>query len=1180
MALERQTVSLNIATSINQKADDKQIDATQLAASKNVRIKKDKRVQKREGLQDYNTTQESLTGTNPLLIGSSASQSWVREYKDQVIMQNKGALYVRNLTANNWKQTGYTQQIRMTSETVAAGSYIAEDCDGIRAGDLDIFMFKEYDKIRLSVRRISDGIWLYKDQIIYTKSGSNFMGYLRVIEMASVVAVMWIDTSIKGLTINKTTYALSSVITIVSAATTGCTSLDAVYIANSAAGEVIALGYRTATGSVRLRTINSSLASTGPGEYTTGEVGQQRVSVYVDSAQPNDVFFVCENVIAAVSALGQRQTSGGFNVRWGAATIGAGSWTLKNATQTIADFTYEPTVKNSPYYFANAYTQITDASNSSNILILMSVINVFTDISETWSFIGSKAGAVVNAASLYSHGISICGKVTTDIERTTNVFPAVIQRESDQIIAVFDYWRGQEVRKCSIAAVLDGGDIAFTRSTLTTLPQTQVSSAGFWFYTNRYTRGIANDDSVERGIALVSGVFATNRSESIEVNNTLIWGAGVARSYDGITVGELGFLVPPKKIYMSTGVGVSLTVTTVGAGATRQVRSITLPCGAHIQASANVLNQQFYISLDDTGAAWQFYFVIDGVGAPPTGAGTNIPVYIRAVDTPGEVAQKLEDVLFTTGSGYNFLRDATRTNNDYSSTIYIRNFTAGAVGTPDAVNDFANLTGTPLIEDGTYLVRAVQVYVDRFGNTYRSAPSPQSTIVVSADTALYSFCVLAPPITSRPFAQNYIEIYLSTANGSILYKISRNNNGFDALTWSGASGQYYARRRLLNELALEAEYGVTLVGYSNNQQLYTTGGIFENDYPQNWQFLFRFKDSVGVGGFSVNPKLVVFSKQIFTGEGISFSDFLSIDIDTDDEALTGAESLDDKLVLFKREAKYVVVGDVPNDAGGGGSLSVPQLVASDTGCNDFRSIVKNTDGLYYRSAKGIYRLGRDLQDKYIGDRVEDTNGFTISSAQLFKSTNEIVYFFSNSQEALCYNYYFDVWTVWRNHTCVNAYAGTKLYIIRADGRVLYSTPTVIKDVENGVTTAVPYTIEMPWLKVKGQQDYQRIKELMLLGEYKTAHSMIAEIWWDYDQRDAVKQTLTIASSSVISGTDYADQTYQIRFAPQKQKCEAIKVRFTDVPDTSTSGESCTLNAVDFSVGLKSGLSKLKTGKQV
>jgi hypothetical protein len=238
------------------------------------------------------------------------------------------------------------------------------------------------------------------------------------------------------------------------------------------------------------------------------------------------------------------------------------------------------------------------------------------------------------------------------------------------------------------------------------------------------------------------------------------------------------------------------------------------------------------------------------------------------------------------------------------------------------------------------------------------------------------------------------------------------------------------------------------------------------------------------------------------------------------------------------------------------------------------SIVLYPDGLLFKSDKGIYKLARNMAVEYIGSAVESYNANLVSSAVLVKSKNEVRFTHQDSTDTIVYNYFADIWSIWQNHQSDFAFMASSTYTrVKNNGKVQQEAEGTYQDVD-GTSSNIPMEVELPWLKLNGQQAYQRVYNFSLLGDYYSSHSLTATVSWDYDVNPANAKTYTISTAAALTGSSLGDQVYQLEFSPEIQKCEAIKVKFTE----NGAGQSATWADVSFNAGMKSGLNRVKNEK--
>ena len=108
--------------------------------------------------------------------------------------------------------------------------------------------------------------------------------------------------------------------------------------------------------------------------------------------------------------------------------------------------------------------------------------------------------------------------------------------------------------------------------------------------------------------------------------------------------------------------------------------------------------------------------------------------------------------------------------------------------------------------------------------------------------------------------------------------------------------------------------------------------------------------------------------------------------------------MDEKTLVFSEDNVYIL----PNaniTSSGNGSFPPPQLLSSDTGCVNRRSIVQGPFGAIFQGKRGFYQVDRGLNLRYVGGPVEDTLlGDTLNSAVLVPS--DLVVRFTGSDSTL------------------------------------------------------------------------------------------------------------------------------------------------------------------------------------
>lgn len=449
---------------------------------------------------------------------------------------------------------------------------------------------------------------------------------------------------------------------------------------------------------------------------------------------------------------------------------------------------------------------------------------------------------------------------------------------------------------------------------------------------------------------------------------------------------------------------------------------------------------------------------------------------------------------------------------------------------------------------GTYGYKITYEWIDNFGQTHRSAPSPNLSVV----TAALNNVVLTIPTLRITEKQNVtIAVYRTLVNGSVYFRVDTqylnypiaNTTSSDTVAFTDYSGDY---------------------SISGNEQLYTDQEVEDIAAPATLA-LTEYKNRVILIP-SEDPYSWWYSKQVLTGSPVEFSDLFQQNMGTTGGALVGAAKLDDKLILFKGTSIYYVSGTGPSPGGINNDFSDPQFITADAGLLSPRSIVTTPVGLMFKSYKGIYLLDRSLQTRYIGKAVEDYNSYTVRGAQLIPKSNQIRFILSNGT-ALVYDYFWTdeegigQWGVFSNVSAVSdcLYQNLHTYVTTA-GLVYQESPGTYLDGATGVNTS----FKTGWFNLAGLQGYERAYYFYLLAQYISAHTMTINIYYDYDAT-TVAQTLTI--------TPVATDLEQWRVFLSKQKCEAFQIELTEA---GSSGAGFTMSGLDLVVGIKKGYTVIRS----
>jgi hypothetical protein len=478
----------------------------------------------------------------------------------------------------------------------------------------------------------------------------------------------------------------------------------------------------------------------------------------------------------------------------------------------------------------------------------------------------------------------------------------------------------------------------------------------------------------------------------------------------------------------------------------------------------------------------------------------------------------------------------------------------GFISKPTIINTTNNI-GLGSIAAGTYRYIAMYEFTDKSGRVHRSAPSLPKVVTIPG--AGYSVTLAVTTSPSNKNDRGYsVVFYRTLASGSTYYRVSPLNRPASLI--QGAS--------------LFATYNDTLADASiaDNELLYTTGGVLENDPCPPCTFVCNHNNRLWVV-HALEKDQVNYSKVISQGEGVAFSDFFFFNVFSQQnkrrDEITALASLRDKLIIFKRNSIHYVSGDGANDTGTASTLTNPEMVYFDIGCIEPKSVVNIPQGTMFKSEKGIYLLDAGLGLNYTGAAVEAFNANEILSSEINEEENLVL--FQTASEILIFDYQQGRWsvdtiavdklTVWnkKNVYLLNDDSMTKVFIETND----YQDCDIDQVRQN-----VSMRMQTGWMKLSVLQGFSRIYRCYILGKYLSAHTLKLRAYYDYDDSVFDEYDLTHDPSNTV---------YQFGIHLKRQKCESIKIEVYDVG----TGASVQLSGITFEVGIKKGLAKLPATKR-
>jgi hypothetical protein len=712
--------------------------------------------------------------------------------------------------------------------------------------------------------------------------------------------------------------------------------------------------------------------------------------------------------------------------------------------------------------------------------------------------------------------------------------------------------------------------------------------------------------------------------------------SGVLKLYDGASVTEHGFHVFPEELEQASPITVSVETLTEGVLAVKDVQkltyvgtpasgSMTLTIGAettgaiqwndsnaNIKAAIEALTAIVTVTVTgDFSAGHTITFddpiqdisqiivatnsILTGGAIPVTVTPSTVTQGVAAVKevqkltfsaVPTVGSFKLDiDTEVTTAINFsqaaNDVKLAIEALASITTVTVTGDFSTGFTITFDAPvedivtaivleNSLDSALNPGLMTDGTYGYAAVYRWTDNTGRDHRSTPTliPLS-VVLNAGTDTQATNIKVPTLRVTDKTNVVIELYRTEANGVTYYKTTDdlspifNDPTVDSITITDT--------RADSDLI-------------SNQILYTTGGVLENiPAPASFQIATYTNDRLVVASEKSNR--IFFSKQVTEGSPVEFTDAIYRDVDPVGGYVSTLAPLNEKLIIFTRDACFFVSGDGPNNAGLQDTMNKAEVISSDIGCIAPDSTVLTPLGLLFKSRKGIWKLGPGLGLEYVGARVEGYNSEIITSAQVVGELNQIR-FTLDTDLALVYNYQLDKWATFDNHGARSAIViGNDYYYLREDGVLYKEDRSTFAD----AGSPIKMKIETGWMSFSELQGIQRAYHAMILATFKSAHKIRVKVAYDFE--DAYTQEVLIDTSTFVDAPVYGeDATYgdsspyggsgaleQMRVDFKRQKCQSVKLLIEDAQ--STTGEGLSLSGITLRVGGKTGTNKIAADRK-
>ncbi len=489
---------------------------------------------------------------------------------------------------------------------------------------------------------------------------------------------------------------------------------------------------------------------------------------------------------------------------------------------------------------------------------------------------------------------------------------------------------------------------------------------------------------------------------------------------------------------------------------------------------------------------------------------------------------------------------------------------------------------------GVHQVVVIAEWIDNAGERHQSKPSLAVSMTVAANDRLR---VRVPSLLLSQKTGVMFVAYVTQAAGLTFNRV--------ATVATGSGGTANDPTLAFTTLALIDAADAT---YASNELLYTqpnlAGTTLPNVAPGPCSALASHQNRIFFDRAD-QPCQFGFTQRYVNNLGLQCNPALGGSWDISGGSFVGWASMDEKMILFCTRKPFVIYGTGPDGSGGFSNYGEPQEISSDAGCVDARSILKMPHGIIFKSAKGWYLLGRDLQVRYIGEGVAAFDANSVSSAVLLEDRMECR-FSSTSGTQLIYSYDVKGDGQWST-TVYRADSGAAVTNVAIADAIwwatggYYATVSLVHGLNKDTAgvfldqpgtspaaLAIPTTARTAWLRMAIINGYQRVRRFFLTGTSPNAPTSTLTVTVDFDDAYgfvvAGSYQFTVNYGTVFP-TFLVGSSVDIRHKLIHQKCKSVSFTFTDTPTTANPA-GVNLQALSLELGLKRGLKKLPAAQTV
>jgi hypothetical protein len=463
---------------------------------------------------------------------------------------------------------------------------------------------------------------------------------------------------------------------------------------------------------------------------------------------------------------------------------------------------------------------------------------------------------------------------------------------------------------------------------------------------------------------------------------------------------------------------------------------------------------------------------------------------------------------------------------------------------------------TSTLAAGDYICSVVYVIVDSHGNVYRSVPSPEKTVTITAGQGIRFSNIPTLRVGNTDASKVFILLYVTDAGLTEPFLVARYANAPTADTLGNVD--------------------VTGPAIDGAEILYTDGAALEYISAPPWKWAASWRNRVVLGGTDAPDAVVWPSFELATGLGPAWNETVTFRLPDGSGKDTWGCPVDyNYFALAKSDSIWLIAGAGPNGVGVGSYGNTIQQVPDAPGSTNARSVVQTPLGPMYQAINGeIWLISRGGGARYIGEGWDDHKGATVTAAVHWPHES-LVLFFTDSGKALVYDYgnpLPDVGApgqsyVWNLPAAgvAAAISGASLYYLDATGVMRTYQPATFNDDGAPILRKLKFPI-VP----AGVRGDVRIWKGHVVGQYVSPTSLKVTVdAYVGVAGEAGSSTEPFGPKAVTAGP------YLFDFSPAAGRSSAWNITLEDT-GTDT-GEGASWDGLALLVGMRPGLPPVNSG---